>query len=1126
MNNNITTIQLIGNVQGYLDLDEETILPLTFSLSDIRELSSKTGSFSKSIKIKGTKNNNKLLNHYFDVNIEAGTFDINIKQKCVIIQNGVPIFDNAIIQLVDVIKKETTNSYDEQIEYTVLVKDTTADFFSIINSKYLDELDLGIPDFTYKADRVIGTFDNTYEDGYKFLLPFNNADGTTVPDANESVYNLNELKPAIYVRTYLDTMFRQATGTTSDDGYRYNFPAANDDSIQLNKLVIPFNGDEIKNDTVTNESVVEAQSNISSFVNTYKTSIIHTEPFYQNKEIRFFQSTETSKLINVNNEISDPNNIYNSTNSTYESSYLPSNQNIVEYDIDFDYELYVENNESFSVYHKTIGFDTYVEFTNRTTDIKPIIKLVGSNNITKDTKTFLPNKVYTLTNGQGPFPAFSTTVLASGTILGLKLSKPNNIIEFYKLNSHIVVDGVTYDSRPCWVQNPSDKYSSKNLVDIKLKITNVKVRIKTIIMGEYGYNVPIQFNKFIPKKIKQSDFLKGLLTMFNLYTEIDDNDPKQINIYRRDDYYDNGVTKDWTNKLVKDEDKDIRFLPELTNKRLVLTYKKDEDIPNKQYLLATNETYGQQEFIFDNEYVKDTKTIETIFSPTPSFNTGFGAIVPMINGASPSSNIRILYDGGQYSCSQYKIINYNDGGIGLPSSTATTVYPFISHWDKPSGATFDLNFSICDFYYRTDEFNTTNNNLYNLHWKRTVNLINNGKMLKAKFVLNENDISSMKLSDKILVNNSWWNINKIIDYDANSNNPTTVELISFDDYEGLPFSQRIPKFVSKNTPTFLDVFWGMIRLRRPWINPIGNNLVPIRGMNNEVNTPVLGNSFISGNDNILGEGKQIVYGDSNISNDTSFIVGDNNTNYYKDNYILGNSNTLSGSNINVFGSNNLIESNELHVFGNRNTIPSGITNSVILGSYITADTSNTVFVSNFTIASGGTFNGIQIDRIVSGATNSLPLSGGVLTGPVTGTSFIVSGGTSTDALIADGTLLTLTNGSFSGSYSSTPSGLSPITVTNSVYSQVGDVVTANIGFSFNVTAITPTEYTITVPLPVTRSASTQRMIGQGNFYGGLSKTGGVLVSTATTSADILFNKTINGSETVMGNITIQYSHLI
>lgn len=53
-------------------------------------------------------------------------------------------------------------------------------------------------------------------------------------------------------------------------------------------------------------------------------------------------------------------------------------------------------------------------------------------------------------------------------------------------------------------------------------------------------------------------------------------------------------------------------------------------------------------------------------------------------------------------------------------------------------------------------------------------------MLTAYFNLNEGDINSLKLNDKIRIDNSWWNINKVIDYNAGLNQLTKVELISVD----------------------------------------------------------------------------------------------------------------------------------------------------------------------------------------------------------------------------------------------------------------------------------------------------------------------------------------------------------
>jgi hypothetical protein len=93
--------------------------------------------------------------------------------------------------------------------------------------------------------------------------------------------------------------------------------------------------------------------------------------------------------------------------------------------------------------------------------------------------------------------------------------------------------------------------------------------------------------------------------------------------------------------------------------------------------------------------------------------------------------------------------------------------------------TFDINFGTNDYYFY-EVATLTANNLYNLYWRRTVNQINVGKMLIGYFDLSEVDIQALKLNDKIYIDNSWWNINKVQDYNANNNSLTKVELISID----------------------------------------------------------------------------------------------------------------------------------------------------------------------------------------------------------------------------------------------------------------------------------------------------------------------------------------------------------
>ena len=310
-------------------------------------------------------------------------------------------------------------------------------------------------------------------------------------------------------------------------------------------------------------------------------------------------------------------------------------------------------------------------------------------------------------------------------------------------------------------------------VNVELIVNSVRIKILPTANVQVIGGI-LDINQYVPLKIKQSDFVKSLFQMYNLYADTDTDQPNKLILRHRDEYYDSGAEKDWSSKLMKDRGQNLIFLPDLSAKKLKLTYKADTDSPNVVYTQMTDEIYGQLEYTFDNEYVKDTDTKELIFSPTPVVATTFDAYVPSLNGEAPKTNIRILYDGGEQSCGSWDLIEY-----GTTGSLGLTTYPMIGHFDDALTPTFDINFATCDYYYYTPS-TLTANTLYNLYWRRTVNQINVGKMLVAYFHLTEADIQTLKLNDKIRIDNSWWNINKVIDYDANAEVPTKVELISID----------------------------------------------------------------------------------------------------------------------------------------------------------------------------------------------------------------------------------------------------------------------------------------------------------------------------------------------------------
>jgi len=828
---------------GYLDVKEGTAFPLNFQVGDIRDISKRQGNYSKTITLTGSKNNNNLLNHYYDVNIVEGTFNINAVTTGSVIQDGIPIMEDVSIQLTSVKKAQMTDGYEEHVEYEVLIKDSKADLFTAIANKELTDIDFSDFNHTYDALNVVSRFSNTIVDGFKYFLPANSA----------YIYNTQEFKPAIFAKVYFDRIF-------ADAGFTYDWPTIAYD--RFDKLFIPYNGGVDNFDY--NDYLVKAEK-------TTPTTINSTNLFPGAASI----ATNTTK-INITNwtELEDPQNIFNPITGVYTTPFNISNANSQQYDyqITISYRLQIVNFTPGTIYG---GSGTGATSVAVPVFYKPRIgvsaagqNIIFSNLYTNSTPPAGYNNAGNAVQCPLSVPTGTTTILTSTAQTTIPLS----YLTFNQLSlatlglqvgqHNLVTNGGSTSVRTWRTLGPTGPpVPFLNLI-LRAVIDSIQI---SIVPNSTVYTIggTIDVNDYVPKKIKQSDFIKGIFNMYNLYAQVDSVQPNKLLLQNRDDFYDSGVEVDWTEKLAKDQEQELSFLPELTAKKLILTYAEDKDAPNVTYTNATSDIYGQAEVIFDNEYVKEVETKPILFSPTPVIKTLFGAFVPMIAGAAPETNIRILYDKTLTgvplaTCGPYSILDY--GSVGQSNLTS---YPLVGHFDDPLTPSFDINFAICDFYYY-QPFNLTDNNLYNRYWRRTMGQINNGKMLIANFDLKENDIQALKLNDKIRIDNSWWNINKVIDYDANARKLTRVELISIDNEINFTPFMGPGGPVIPNPPASIG---AMQMLAMGGINTTA--MITSNVFSNQATAMVMGRGNV-----IVNGTRSVVVGDDYIVSDND-LVGDN-----------------------------------------------------------------------------------------------------------------------------------------------------------------------------------------------------------------------------------------------------------
>jgi hypothetical protein len=803
---------------GVLDVSENLALPITFSIGDIRDLSSRKGTFSKTVTLAGTKNNNDLLGHYYDVNIEAGTFNINTLTKCQVIQNGVPILDEALLQLVSVSKVQTNNRFEDEVSYEVLIKDTRAEFFTAITNANLTDLDFSDLDHVFSSTNIVASFSHTVVDGYKYVMPY----------INSNDFNANDFKPAIYAKTYFDRIFAVA-------GFTYTWDEIA--SARFDKLLIPYNGDT--NDQDYADYRVEA-------TNTWTTTYVQPTGYNNTFE----------ELIDSGwSEVTDAQNIFDPTVGEYSTPFSTNalaGENY-SYTLTIGGSIILENTSGGNARLRTpdtfldFGYKKYRVFARVQVGVNTNAVIVYGSSVIVQYTTSSP-----LPNGNTTILNFSDTLTIPAVVNGVILGISSSDIQILEIGVEIFpVYSFTNDTQlpynTLWYTFAGTPTLAP--VNVVLDLTSINMSIlpsNNIQVTGSTLNI----NQYVPSEIKQSDFVKSILQMYNLYIEQDVDNPYNLVLRHRDEYYDSGVEKDWSKKLAKDKDQQLIFLPDLTNKKLKLTYAPDTDEFNTMYEQATREIYGQLEYTFDNEYVKDVDTQELIFSPTPVFPTSFGAYVPAIVGSAPNTNIRILYDGGLQSCQPFDILDFGTTGeFGLTS------YPMLGHFDNALTPAFDINFGTNDFYFY-EPLSLTANNLYNLYWRRTVNQINVGKMLIAMFDLTEVDIQSLKLNDKIYIDNSWWNINKIQDYNGNQRQLTKVELISID--------------------TEIDLARFKTGLGRPFGDVmVGVGVDALIGRNTFNNNVILpgANAQVFGKGNVVTAGtKGIIVGDGQTLSESGMVI--------------------------------------------------------------------------------------------------------------------------------------------------------------------------------------------------------------------------------------------------------------
>ena len=153
--NTNTVIDWEKSVIGELDITDHSDFPLamTFQISDIKDITSSSGDYSKTFKIPATKNNNKILRHPFISNID-GDVNLNQNRKCRIIINDSYYF-------LGLIKVTGVGGYGETpSHYDCVFYGNNLSWADDLSNSYMDELDWGVNSegLEYNKTKIMATW--------------------------------------------------------------------------------------------------------------------------------------------------------------------------------------------------------------------------------------------------------------------------------------------------------------------------------------------------------------------------------------------------------------------------------------------------------------------------------------------------------------------------------------------------------------------------------------------------------------------------------------------------------------------------------------------------------------------------------------------------------------------------------------------------------------------------------------------------------------------------------------------------------------------------------------------------------------------------------------------------------
>ncbi len=216
-----------NSVIGVLDVGSDVSFPLslTKSIASLNNLTTRSGTFSKTFKIPATKANNQLLTHLYSAN-QRNVKNMKDKKDALVYVDGV-IVERGYIKI------QNADIGNKPENYTFKFFGNNLDWIRQIGELKLNGINFNNNTQTFSRTQIQNSWSATYDDGSDHIYPYINYGQTTVWRGSE----VEDMRPALRWRSIITRMINQVGYNLESDFMRTG---------KFNQLIFPYVGNRFR----------------------------------------------------------------------------------------------------------------------------------------------------------------------------------------------------------------------------------------------------------------------------------------------------------------------------------------------------------------------------------------------------------------------------------------------------------------------------------------------------------------------------------------------------------------------------------------------------------------------------------------------------------------------------------------------------------------------------------------------------------------------------------------------------------------------------------------------------------------------------------------------------------------